>query len=103
MNVKWENLLLFPLFGYIAFPWLALLPAVLFGAMYFYRRRSSSLIAGLLWGAYALYESLMKARILCSGDCNIRVDLLLVIPLLWLAAIIAVVQFFRKKRSDAAA
>jgi hypothetical protein len=103
VNVKWENLLLFPFFGTIAFPLLALLPAALFGAMYFYRRRTSSLTAALLWGAYALYESLMKARVLCSGECNIRVDLLLVIPLLWIAAIVAVVQFFRKRRSDGAA
>ena len=42
MNVKWENLLLFPFFGYIAFPWLALVPAAILGAMYFYRRRTSS-------------------------------------------------------------
>ena len=103
MNVKWENLLLFPFFGYLAFPWLALVPAALFGTMYFYRRRTSSLVAALLWAGYTLYESLMKARILCSGDCNIRVDLLLVIPLLWIAAIVAVVQFFRKKRANGAA
>jgi hypothetical protein len=103
MNVKWENLLLFPFFGYVAFPGLALLPAAIFGAMYFYRRRNSSLIAALLWGAYALYESLMKARILCSGECNIRIDLVLLIPILWVAVIVGVVQFFRKNRTDASA
>ncbi|HUQ76015.1 MAG TPA: hypothetical protein VM183_14925 [Burkholderiales bacterium] len=79
MNAKCENLLLFPFFGYIAFPWLAL----------------------VLWGAYALYEWLMKARILCSGECNIRIDLVLLIPILWIAVIVAVVQFFRKNRTDA--
>jgi hypothetical protein len=54
----------------------------------FLSRRNSSLIAALLWGGYALYESPMKARILCSGECNIRIDL---------------VQFFRKRCSDGAA
>ena len=34
------------------------------------------------WLAYGTYESLMQARILCSGDCNVRVDLLLIYPVL---------------------
>jgi len=31
-----------------------------------------------VWPAYLPYEYAMKLRILCSGECNIRVDLLLV-------------------------
>ncbi len=34
------------------------------------------------WLVYAGYEALVQARILCSGECNIRVDLLLIYPLL---------------------
>jgi hypothetical protein len=34
------------------------------------------------WGLYAVYEYLMHERILCSGECNIRIDLLLIYPLL---------------------
>jgi hypothetical protein len=39
-------------------------------------------VAGGLWLLYALYEYLMYRRILCSGDCNIRVDLLVIYPML---------------------
>lgn len=43
-----------------------------------------------VWALYAGYEYLMYARVLCSGECNIRVDLLLIYPALvistvWLA------------------
>ena len=34
------------------------------------------------WLGYALYEVLMVRRVLCSGECNIRVDLLLIHPAL---------------------
>ncbi len=37
------------------------------------------------------------ARILCSGECNIRVDLLLVIPVLWIVSIVALVKLLRTK------
>jgi hypothetical protein len=43
------------------------------------------------WGAYAVYELLMNARILCSGECNIRVDLLLIYPLLLALSVPALV------------
>ncbi|MGH7463155.1 MAG: hypothetical protein ACREMA_19275, partial [Longimicrobiales bacterium] len=37
---------------------------------------------GIAWLACGAYESLMQARILCSGECTIRVDLLLIYPAL---------------------
>jgi hypothetical protein len=40
------------------------------------------LIAAVSWGLYVPCEYAMKWRILCSGECNIRVDLLLIYPLL---------------------
>jgi hypothetical protein len=40
------------------------------------------LVLAILWAAYAAYEYLMYARVLCSGECNIRVDLLLFYPAL---------------------
>ena len=54
-------------------------------------RRRATLFVALLWLAYAGYEWLMFRRVLCSGECNIRVDLLLLWPLLagatlWLVA-----------------
>jgi hypothetical protein len=41
---------------------------------------------GVVWGLYAAYETGMQQRWLCSGECNIRVDLLLIYPFLLLAS-----------------
>lgn len=56
------------------------------------------------WALYAAYEALMYARVLCSGECNIRVDLLLIYPALvlstvWLA--LAAAQRALGRRRDA--
>jgi hypothetical protein len=40
------------------------------------------LLTALGWCVYAVYEYLMYRRVLCSGECNIRVDLLLIYPVL---------------------
>jgi hypothetical protein len=44
----------------------------------------------------------MKLRVLCSGECNIRVDLLVLYPALFLVSLAAIVEFLlhRKKTSD---
>jgi hypothetical protein len=64
-------------------------------------RRDLRAICGL-WAAYAAYEFLMFRRVLCSGDCNIRIDLLLIYPaliasLLW-CAVIAIRRVIRRAR-----
>jgi hypothetical protein len=61
---------------------MALIPAITFGVMFFRRRRSVILLTALGWLTYFPYELAMKLRVLCSGECNIRVDLLLFYPLL---------------------
>ncbi len=38
---------------------------------------------------YVPYEYAMKLRILCSGECNIRVDLLLIYPVLAVSSLVA--------------
>jgi hypothetical protein len=53
-----------------------------FAALWLTTRVPGALIAGIAWLLYAPYEYLMYARVLCSGECNIRVDLLLLWPLL---------------------
>lgn len=40
-----------------------------------------ALVTAALWGLYGIDESLIYAAILCSGECNIRVDLQLIYPL----------------------
>lgn len=74
---------------FIEWPWLALIPAVLFFTLYRLSQRRLVAGTGIAWLLYALYEYSMYRRWLCSGECNIRVDLLLVYPLLLLVSIAA--------------
>ncbi len=55
-------------------------PAVLtFLVLFAISRRRACLIAGLLWLLPIPYEFWVQTN--CTGECNIRVDLLLVLPL----------------------
>jgi hypothetical protein len=83
---------------FIGWPFLALVPAAVFAVLYFRCRRTAALLAALAWLAYFPYEQAMKLRILCSGECNIRVDLLLFYPLLLLVSVLALVAYSRWKR-----
>ena len=87
---------------FINWPFLALVPAVVFGMLYFRCRRRVVLVATLAWLAYFPYEQSMKLRILCSGECNIRVDLLLFYPILALLTIWAIIAFFKTNRAPRA-
>jgi hypothetical protein len=78
--------------GMIGYPWLALLPGALLLALYARARRPSALLVGLAWLGYCGYEYAMKLRLLCTGECNIRVDLLLIYPALLVASAIALVR-----------
>jgi hypothetical protein len=80
---------------FVAAPLLALVPAFLLGLVYWRTRRRSALLAASAWLAYFLYEEAMRRRILCSGECNIRVDLLLLYPVLIAISLIAVVSAVR--------
>jgi hypothetical protein len=95
--LKWDNLIFMPFVGFIDWPLAALAPAALLGAGYFFRRRRLVAITACLWLGYAIYESLMKARVLCSGECNIRVDLLLAYPVLLAASLAALWRSWRRR------
>jgi hypothetical protein len=82
----------------IGFPFLALLPAALFAFFYVRSRWRITLLAALAWLAYFPYEQAMKLRILCSGECNIRVDLLLFYPLLAIVSVMAVAAYLKFSR-----
>ena len=58
-------------------------------------RRRVVITAGILWLYYGLYEFGMQQRLLCSGECNIRIDLLLIHPVLLLALVAAGVSLVR--------
>ena len=74
-------------------PLLALGPAVLFAVLFAISKSRTVLTAGLLWLAYFPYEYGMKLRIFCSGECNIRIDLLVLYPVLILASLAGLVMF----------
>ena len=82
-------------------PWLALAPAIWFLAVFAKLRSMTSLAVGLLWLAYCAYEYAMKLRILCSGECNIRVDLILIYPGLIVSSFIGLAVFAWTLRSEA--
>jgi hypothetical protein len=88
---------------FIKWPAGAFIPAVAFAAAFAWDRRGVTLAPAIAWAIYAVLEMLNKAGITCRGDCNIRVDLLLIYPALWILSIAGVVGLFmgRKRRSDA--
>ena len=73
----------------IEYPLLAVLPAIVFAGLYRVSRRPFVLVVALAWLLYGIYEYAMQERILCSGECNIRVDLLLIYPVLLVGSLIA--------------
>jgi len=83
---------------FIRAPW----PAFAVGAIFFtlsWSTRSKLLItSSTAWILYGVYEYLMRFRVLCSGECNIRVDLLLIYPILLILSIIAVVTLVKQSR-----
>ena len=53
------------------------------------RPRPAPILAFILWAAYAVYEYYVANGTLCDANCNIRVDLVLFLPLLGSAAWLA--------------
>jgi hypothetical protein len=80
------------------FPFGAALLSIPFFIMFFMSKYKTSLTAGLLWLMYSIYEYLMYIRILCSGECNIRIDLLFIYPALLVASLISVIAYFFSRR-----
>lgn len=81
----------------VAWPWLAFLPAAALFLLYLRGRGRLALGAGLAWALYAGYEFGMQRRWLCTGECNIRVDLLLIYPALLVVSLAAVVAAVRAR------
>jgi hypothetical protein len=80
---------------FIAYPLLAAGVGVILLGLGLRARRTPAVAVGVVWLLYALYETGMKQRWLCSGECNIRVDLLLIYPVLLLSLVAAGVSLLR--------
>ena len=87
-----------PLSVFISQPLLALLPAAAFAVLYHASRRRLVAAAAVLWILYTPYEYAMHRRWLCTGECNIRVDLLLLYPVLWIVSLTALIVGIRALR-----
>ena len=82
----------------IIFPLGAGIVGIFYFRMYQKVRAWSSLVTGSLWIIYSIYEYMIYTRILCSGECNIRVDLLLIYPIILVFSLIASVSYYYKKK-----
>jgi hypothetical protein len=80
-----------PVSTFIAHPWVAFAVAAICFALWSWRRHLLAGIAGTAWLGYGMYEYLMFARVLCTGECNIRVDLLAIYPALLVLSALALV------------
>ena len=80
---------------FIEWPVLAAIPCCVFLVLFVLSRKVLILAAAGAWLVYLPYEYAMKLRILCTGECNIRVDLLLLYPLLVALSAVGLVVFGR--------
>jgi len=73
----------------VEYPLLAAFPFLVLTGLYLLTKRRFILIVALCWAFYMPYEFGMKWRLLCTGECNIRLDLLLIYPALAVLSVIA--------------
>ena len=74
---------------FVPYPYIALFPVIVFGFLYFKSKNKVVLVTAILWLLYAAYEQLHLLRIVCSGECNIRIDLVAIYPIILVLSIIA--------------
>jgi hypothetical protein len=67
--------------------------ALCFGVAWLHLRGTSPALAAVAWILYPPYEFWIRSR--CTGECNIRVDLLLIAPFLLVVSILAAISLVR--------
>jgi len=83
----------------IEYPLLAAVIGVVVAGLGWRTSRRTAVGVGVLWLLYAGYETGMQQRWLCTGECNIRVDLLVIYPVLILGLVVAAVSLLRGGRN----
>jgi hypothetical protein len=87
-------MILFRWMGIFAgYPWLVLIPIALFFLIGVAAKARFAIATAIVWLIYGMYEWMMHARILCSGDCDIRMDLLVIYPVLLLLSLTALIVY----------
>lgn len=84
---------------FVQYPYLAALIGVILLGLGLRTRHRTPVGVGVAWLLYALYETAMQQRWLCSGECNIRIDLLVIYPVLLIALVVAGVSLLRAPRA----
>ena len=88
--MRWTTLL-------IDHPWLALLVATALALVWRSCLSRTALVAAVLWVAYAAWEITVSEHRL---DANIRIDLLVIYPLLAVLTVLAVWSGWRARRRE---
>ena len=83
---------------FIEYPLLAAAIGLLLVGLGRWTRRGLAIAVGVMWLMYSLYEFAVKQRWLCRGDCDIRADLLFIVPVLFVGSVAAVVTLLIKPR-----
>lgn len=98
------EILFLPIALMASLPGAALLPGALFLILYFRRRkvlsgirRATIILTAILWTVYGIYETYMYFW-MQTVIAPIRVDLLLIAPVLYLATIIGAIAAMRSRR-----
>jgi hypothetical protein len=84
---------------FIEYPFLAAVIGVGLLGIGWRTRHRTAVGVGVVWLLYALYETGMQRRWLCSGECNIRIDLLVIYPALLIGVLLAGVSILRGSRA----
>lgn len=64
--------------------------ALYFAYAAFQRPRFGVIVAAVVWLLYAVYEYFVASGVLCDANCNIRVDLIVLWPLVWIATLFGI-------------
>lgn len=67
---------------FVEYPFLAAVIGVLLFGLGRWTRRRMLVGVGAVWLLYSAYETGIRYRWLCSGECDIRIDLLIIYPVL---------------------
>jgi hypothetical protein len=85
----------------IEYPFLAAVIGILLVGLGRLRRHRTAVVVGVVWLLYSVYELGMQRRWLCSGECNIRIDLLVIYPALLLGLVVAGISPLRRPKPPA--